>query len=123
MQYVMQGIDSIIVDNKFGTPDNPAQGPTSYQKEGLYRSVGIAKARYDGTFYNVKIGFDGYNHLQTKRWPQGQPNSLIARSIESGTSWMVKQPFMRKAERAAKAPCESVMQQVVEKEIDKRMNG
>lgn len=119
MKYVVQGIDSIVVDNRHGTPDHPVKGPNAYQKEGLYRSVGIAKARFDGNFYNVKIGFDGYNGLETKRWPSGQPNSMIARSIQSGTSWMMKQPFMRKAEQAAKGPCEKAMEKVVDKHIEK----
>ncbi len=119
MKYVVQGIDSIVTDNRHGTPEHPTNGPSTYQKEGLYRSVGIAKARFDGDFYNVKIGFDGYNNLHTKRWPSGQPNSMIARSIQSGTSWMIKQPFMRKAEQSAKGPCEKAMAKVVDKHIEK----
>ncbi len=119
MRYVEQGIDSIITDDRHGTPENPTNGPTTYQKEGLHRSVGIAKARFDGNFYNVKIGFSGYNQLSTKRWPQGQPNSLIARAVQSGTSWMRKQPFMRQAEQSAKKPCEDAMAKVVDKAIEK----
>lgn len=122
MKYVLQGIDSIAVDNRYGTEENPCSGPSSYEKEGLYRSVGIAKARYDGTFYNVKIGFDGYDEIKTKTWPNGRPHSMIARSIQSGTSWMQKQPFMRKAEQAARGPCELAMAEAVEKEIQKIMN-
>lgn len=121
MKYVLAGIDTIVTDDHFGTPDNPTNGPKTFQKEALYRSIGIAPARYDGNFYNVKIGFDGYNQLKTKRWPNGQPNSMVARSIQSGTSWMKKQPFMRKAEQAARGPCEAVMERVVEEEIDKIM--
>lgn len=121
MKYVIQGIDSITVDNSFGTSEKPCNGPSSYEKEGLYRSVGIAKARHDGSFYNVKIGFDGYDELKTKKWPNGRPHSMIARSIQSGTSWMRKQPFMRTAERAAKMPCEAAMQLAIDREIAKRM--
>lgn len=118
MKYVLQGIDSIVTDDHYGTPEAKAAGPTTYQKEGLRRSVGIAKARHDGTFFNVKIGFDGYNDLHTKRWPQGQPNSMIARSVQSGTSWMNKQPFLRRAEQAAKGPCEAVMKETIDQEIN-----
>ena len=67
----------------------------------------------------MKIGFDGYNQLTTKRWPQGQPNSMVARSVESGTSWMKKQPFMRNAEQSAKGPCEAVMEKTVDEHIKK----
>ena len=117
MKYVKQGIDSITVDNHYGTEQNPKSGPSSYEKEGLRRGIGISKARTDGTFYNVKIGFDGYDGVHTKRWPQGRPFSMIARSIESGTSFMRKQPFMRKAEQAAKGPCEKVMADTIDKEV------
>lgn len=120
MRYIVAGIDTIVTDNNpHGTPDKPCNGPTTYQKEGLYRSVGIAKARYDGNFFNVKIGFDGYNGLSTKTWPNGQPNSLVARAVQSGTSWMRKQPFMRKAEEAARGPVEAVMTNVVNTELEK----
>lgn len=118
MRYVIMGIDSIVTDNRFGTQENPCNGPSSYEKEGLYRSVGIAKARHDGTFFNVKIGFDGYDDIQTKKWPNGRPHSMIARSIESGTSYMKKQPFMRKAEQAARAPCERAMQAALDRAIE-----
>lgn len=121
MKYVSAAVSEIVTDNRHGSPEHRVIGPTTYQKEGLARSLGISPARYDGTFYNVKIGFDGYNDLKTKSWPQGQPNSLIARSIESGTSWMQKQPFMRKAEQKAKVPCEKVMAETVDKAIQRIM--
>ena len=75
--------------------------------------------RNDNGFRNVKIGFDGYNRVKTKTWPQGQPNLMVARAIESGTSWMQKQPFMRRAEASAKGPCEQAMAETVDKEIQK----
>ena len=109
MKSVVSAIDGITTDNRFGTQEAKTIGPNSYQKEGLRKSVGIAKLRKDGSFWNVKIGFDGYNGLKTKRWPQGQPNAMVARSVESGTSWMQKQPFMRKAESSSRVKCEQAM--------------
>lgn len=119
MKYVTAAVEGIATDDRHGTPEAPCIGPTTYQKEGLLRSVGIAKMRQDGTFYNVKIGFDGYNGVRTKSWPSGQPNSMIARAVQSGTSWMRKQPFLRQAEQAAKAPCEAAMAATVDKELSK----
>ena len=120
MKAVKSAIDGIQTDDShgYGTTENPKTGPTSIQKAGLWHSVGIAKMRNDNGFWNTKIGFDGYNYVKTKRWPQGQPNAMVARSIESGTSFMRKQPFMRKAEQAAKGPCEKVMQETIDLEID-----
>lgn len=121
MKSVVSAIDGIQTDNRFGTPENKTIGPNSYQKEGLRQSIGIAKLRKDSSFWNVKIGFDGYNGLKTKTWPQGQPNAMVARSVESGTSWMQKQPFMRKAESSSRVKCEQAMASEIDKQISKRV--
>lgn len=121
MNSVVNAVNSLNTDNSFGTPESPTSGPSTIQKIGLQNSLGIAKMRNDNGFRNVKIGFDGYNSVKTKRWPQGQPNSMVARSVESGTSWMAKQPFMRKAEQKARGPCEAIMSEVVDAEIKKIM--
>ena len=65
---------------------------TKAQKWGLVHSFGIASLRNEGGFIHVKIGFDGYNEVKTKTFPNGQPNALIARSIESGSSTREKTP-------------------------------
>lgn len=122
MKQVETAVSDISTDNHFGTAENPTTGPSTIQKIGLMKALGIAKMRNDGGFRNVKIGFDGYNSVKTKTWPNGQPNMMVARAVESGTSWMQKQPFMRKAEQAARGPCELAMAEVVEKEIQKIMN-
>ena len=119
MKAVESAVDGISTDNRFGTAENPVSGPTTIQKIGLQHALGIAKMRNDNGFRNVKIGFDGYNNVKTKRWPQGQPNMMVARSVESGTSWMQKQPFMRKAEQSSRSQCEKVMGETVDKEIQK----
>ena len=123
MKEVVSAIEGISTDNRFGTPEHPTSGPNEYQKEGLRQSVGISRMRNDSGFRNVKIGFDGYNGLTTETWPSGQPNAMVARAVESGTSWMRKQPFMRKAERAAKGPCEREMAQTIDREIQAKMKG
>lgn len=119
MGFVTASIANITTDEKHGSAGNLATGPKAVQKYWLEKSVGISKARQDGSFTNVKIGFSGYNGLKTKTWPQGQPNSMVARAVESGTSWMQKQPFMRTAEQQAKRPCEKAMSDVIDKEISK----
>ena len=75
---------------------------TKAQKWGLVHSFGIASLRNEGGFIHVKIGFDGYNEVQTKTFPNGQPNALIAHSIESGSSTREKTPFLRPALAAAR---------------------
>ena len=119
MQSVKSAVDGINTEDRYGTPEDPVSGPSTIQKMGLIHALGIAPMRQDGTFWNVKIGFDGYNRVKTKTWPNGQPNMMVARSIESGTSWMQKQPFMRKAEQGSRARCEAVMSETIDLEIKK----
>lgn len=75
---------------------------TKAQKWGLVHSFGIASLRNEGGFIHVKIGFDGYNEVKTKTFPNGQPNALIARIIESGSSTREKTPFLRLALAASR---------------------
>ena len=119
MKACESAVSNLSTDNRFGTSENPTTGPSTIQKIGLQHALGIAKMRNDNGFYNVKIGFDGYNNVKTKTWPQGQPNMMVARAVESGTSWMSKQPFMRKAEQSSRSQCEKVMSETVDREIQK----
>lgn len=119
MDQVKSAVEGITTEDRFGTSENPVSGPSTIQKIGLQHALGIARMRNDNGFRNVKIGFDGYNSVHTKTWPNGQPNMMVARSIESGTSWMQKQPFMRRAEQASRLSCEQAMSETIDKEIKK----
>lgn len=79
-------------------------GLTIEQKKGLQQGFGISKMQNDDGYWNVKLGFDGYNQIQTKTYPKGQPNALIARAVESGSSIRDKSPFIRPAIRATTKP-------------------
>lgn len=92
---------------------------TVKEKLGLLESLGIATMQYNGGVYNVKVYFDGYNDVKTKTYPNGQPNALIARSIESGSSISSAHPFMRPAANAVRKQAQKKMGEVVEEEIEK----
>ena len=93
---------------------------TQRAKEGLIKSFGVTPMTQDKDgIYNVKLGFDGYNDVKTKRWPKGQPNQLIARACESGSSAMIKQPFLREAVQKTKKKAESRMAEVLDEKIKK----
>lgn len=79
------------------------------QKAGLLKGLGVAKHEVTGDSVNTVIGFDGYNDVQTAKYPKGQPNQLVARIFEHGTSYSAKQPFMRQAKNAAKSKVEAAM--------------
>ena len=99
---------------------NPAP-LTRTAKQGLLDGLGIAPLQDDGGYLNVKIGFDGYNSMETKQYPKGQPNALIARSLESGSSAFEKRPFVRPAINATRKQAEAKMAEVLDYEIAKLM--
>lgn len=72
------------------------------EKQGLLDGFGVSPMQDDGGYKNVKLGFDGYNSVKTKKYPNGQPNALIARVTESGSSYRQKTPFVRPAVNASR---------------------
>ena len=73
------------------------------QKAGLVASVGISRIRRepDGSV-QASVGFEGYNGVITRHFPAGQPNPEVARSLEKGTSYLQRDPFMSRAVKAAR---------------------
>ncbi|MCC2258941.1 hypothetical protein AAAT94_07620 [Intestinimonas aquisgranensis] len=119
---IRQSLEQVPTDESFGTSSAPTSGPRKKQVEGLMDSLGIASMQDDGTGYlNVKIGFDGYNDIVTQRWPRGQPNQMVARSVESGTTWMKKNGFVRKAVASSRKRAVEFMKRTVDKAIEKIM--
>lgn len=119
---VKQGIQSLPVVTGYGTDTNPLPGGvTAVQKAGLLDGFGISKLQDDGGYLNVKLGFDGYNRTRTEMYPQGQPNQLVARGVESGTSWKQKYPFVRPAVNKSRKATEKRMEEILDREIEKLM--
>ena len=116
-----KSIDSIPVQEEWGTKSDPAKGVKSEQKKGLQDGFGISAMRNDGGYVNVHIGFHGYNSVKTKAYPKGQPNAMIARSVESGTSFLRKTPFVSRAVSKTKKLAEAKIKEVFESEIEKIM--
>lgn len=88
---------------------------TGVTKRGLQSGFGISKLQNDDGYYNVKLGFDGYNE-------NGVPNQLMARAFESGTSKLQKHPFVRPAINHSKNRAESKMAEVLDDEMKKMMD-
>ena len=95
--------------------------PTQVEKDGLLDGLGVAKKKNDSGYINVKIGMDGYNTDKTKKYPQGKPNAMIARSIESGSTVMKRNAFISRAVNKTKKDAEAAMQKVFEEGIEKIM--
>ena len=94
---------------------------TLSQKEGLLDGFGVSRMKDDDGFVNVKLGFDGYNSTKTEKYPNGQPNVLIARSVNSGTTFRKKTKFVDKAVNSAKKAAEAAMDAACSREIEKIM--
>lgn len=119
---IMEEFRNVPTDERFGTEGTPTLGPKKIQKKALYECYGITKLEENANgFLNVKIGWDGYSGITTKKWPKGQPNQLIARAIESGTSYMVKHPFVKQGVAKARKKALEIMRKKVDEGIEKIM--
>lgn len=87
------------------------------EKQGLLDGFGVSPMQDDNGYKNVKLGFDGYNSIKTKKYPKGQPNALIARVTESGSSYREKTPFIRPAVNASKKQAEQAGQMKIDEKI------
>lgn len=95
-----------------------------YQREDLKASMGITPIELDDKgVYNAKIGFDGYGSVPTKKYPKGIPNQMLARAVESGTSFRPKTPFVRSAVASKKKAALESMKKQVESDIKEIMEG
>ena len=83
-------------------------------------SKGVAKFRKNGLSVDTSVGLanSGYGQLGNKIVPIPK----IANAINSGTSFMDKQPFFRKAVSQASSKAVSAIDQEIEKRIEKITN-
>jgi GGDEF domain-containing protein len=68
-----------------------------HDKRKLEEKLGVSHIEATGDKATVAVSFAGYNDRPTKKYPNGVPIPLIARSIESGSSVRQKNPFIRRA--------------------------
>lgn len=111
----------VVAPNVRGTSERKLTGITSEQKRGLLQGLGIAKMRSRDGVHDIKIGFDGYNSVRTQKYPGGQPNAMIARSVNTGSSFRVATHFADRAARNSKARAEKAMQQQFDKDLKKNL--
>lgn len=115
-------LSDLPTDERFGTTEAPARGIKAIQKEGLLHSLGITSMEDDGDGYlNVKVGFDGYNRVVTKKWPNGQPNQMVARAAERGTTWLQKAAFVKRGVAKSRKKALAAMKTHVQSSIEKIM--
>lgn len=84
-------------------------------KAHLVDSLGISEFYSEDGATFASVGFDGYQGIPTKKYP----NALLARSINSGSSVRQRYPFIDRAARRAKPKVEARMQEITEREMDR----
>lgn len=106
---------------KYGTPENKLKGISRKQRADLIESMGLSPIKENGLSTDTKIGWDGYGSVKTRKHPQGLPNILLMRSLESGTSFMQKTPVVRKAVTKARKTAEQAMIKKMNEKIEEAM--
>lgn len=88
--------------------------PSPEEKAAVEGAVGIAKFDMNGAEVQTSIGYGnaGYTEIKGKRIAVAK----IANAINSGTSFMQKQPFIRKAANSGKGKAVEAMKAVLEEE-------
>lgn len=119
---VKSELTNLPTDSGRGSQEHPLDGINRAQKTALIAAMGVSRMQEMDGFVHTKIGFDGYNPIKTKRWMQGQPNAMIARSAERGTSFLKANPFMKRAVQQCKKRVIGIMGTVVDAEIKKIMD-
>ena len=99
---------------------NPIRSATPAEKRQIQEAVGIAKFDKNGSEVNTAISLNGSGYMMHKKKRyKGVAIALVARSINSGSSYRAKYPFVRMARAAAKGPAEAAMVDKAEELIDK----
>lgn len=105
------------------TKDNPQKELTAIQKKGLLEGLyGSKFQEKDGQVY-FYISVDGYNDKVTEKYPDGQPNIMLLRSLEHGASSMHKHSVMRVALNHSKERAIKKMQEVISEEVARLQKG
>lgn len=99
----------------------PVDGITKKQKDGLLDGLYLLRMVEEDDGVYTKIGFNGYNDVRTKAYPKGQPNAMIARAVESGSSARRKTPFVRPAVNRVKDRAIQRMADKVDEQIKNLM--
>ena len=100
-----------------GVTKQDARYATPEEKEiVLQASAGIAKFRKNGTEVDTSVGFRNAGYALLKG--RTVPIPKIVNSINSGTSFMHKQPFVRKAASGGGKKAMAAMKEVIETEFE-----
>lgn len=123
---ILSELQALPTDEAWRFPSDAYPAPKGIkmkQKQGLLNGLGFSDMENKGGFVNVKIGFSGYNDLETTNFPAGEPNALVARELVLGTSRIPRNNFVKNAVRKSKAASKDAMVKKAEEQLDKIMKG
>ena len=130
---IREGLDGLHVVSDAAAIQAWKHGTPTYicytQRMCLYYALGITSMKKRSGVWSVAVGFTnkdpvrGYNTIQTKRWPKGQPQIIIAAQCEHGDSTvMLKQPFIRPAYERNKPEMQRLMKEAAQRWIEKKLS-
>jgi len=92
--------------------------PSPEEKEAIKGAIGVAKFDRNGTEVNTSVGFGnaGYADVAGKQKAVAQ----VANAINSGTSFMTKQPFFRRGASAGAKAAEAAIIKTIEQRLDEK---
>lgn len=109
---VREEIEALPVGKDYGTKEKKRSTVFPEEKEALSSSFGISKPKTFQGSRNIKVGFGGYSK-------NGKANILIARSINSGTSFSKKFGFFTRGVNRSKSGAKEKVKEVFLEEIKK----
>ena len=110
---VKRNIEALPTDEEWGTTAQKKRGPSREEKTQIKNGLGIARMKSEQGVINTKIGYEdaGYNE-------KGKAIQMIARSVNSGTSFMRRNPFFTSAVRQSSDRAKQKMIEVAEKKLE-----
>ena len=121
---LIKTIQSLPDDDRFvNKNDQPLNVVGADDKADLISHVGIASFEVTNDGINTQISFDGYGSKATKKYPNGRPMIMIARSINSGSSVRRKIPFIRNCANQHKQEVIDAMKKAADDEIKTILGG
>ena len=100
-------------------------GITDTNRQDLLNGLYVRKFATEGGQHYTVIGFNGYGSPETatKRYPNGLPNALLARSINSGSSVRRKNRFAARAKTRSQEAAKAAMAETFSRLTDEIMKG
>lgn len=105
----------------YGSEEMPIRGISRQQKIDLLDGIGISNFQNTDGYLHVKVGFDGYGSVPTKKYPKGLPNVLLARAITSGTTFRKKNTAISRSVTKSKKEARNIINEEMNKYIRRKM--